>query len=360
MNRTASPPDPTLPAAAAAAALASLPVTVLVTDADPIDEPGPRIVWANTSAGGLCGYEPESLIGRNPRFLQGPRTERRTLDRIRSALTRREPVDAVVMNYRSNGAPYWVEMRIEPFVTAEGRQLFVSAQRDVSPRLSMEHIAQRSNSDEAADAAASLGAAAAAERRILATTLHDQALQLLLASTMELETLAAGDHVDEAAGIAAGVVENLNAAVRAIRHVQGALYPLTATWALQGALDELASRVEADSGLRMAATVDQNPAAPVVHAVYDWVLDMAMALAAAVPSADVTLSVEGTGGGAIVTVGVADADDHLDAVQALRRAVEAGDRRAALLGATLQLHGGPQSMEIIAHFAAQGVSAAGP
>ena len=47
---------------------------VLVTEATPIDEPGPRIIFVNEAFERLMGYTPAEAIGRSPRFLQGEKS----------------------------------------------------------------------------------------------------------------------------------------------------------------------------------------------------------------------------------------------------------------------------------------------
>ena len=43
---------------------------VVVTEAEPLDEPGPRIVYVNQAFTELTGYAAHEVLGRNPRFLQ--------------------------------------------------------------------------------------------------------------------------------------------------------------------------------------------------------------------------------------------------------------------------------------------------
>jgi PAS domain S-box-containing protein len=62
---------------------------ILVTAAGPLDEPGPRIVYVNDAFTRLTGYSREEAIGRSPRFLQGPATDRRTLDLVRAQMERK-------------------------------------------------------------------------------------------------------------------------------------------------------------------------------------------------------------------------------------------------------------------------------
>lgn len=106
---------------------------VLITEADPLDEPGPRIVYVNPALERISGYAAADLLGRSPRFLQGPGTERAALDRIRSALTRAEPVTEEVLNYRPDGTPYWINLAIVPLAfNAAHVTHFVAVQRDVT------------------------------------------------------------------------------------------------------------------------------------------------------------------------------------------------------------------------------------
>lgn len=123
---------------------------ILITEAEPFDEPGPRIVWANAALYRLTGYSPEEVIGRNPRMLQGPLTDRDALDRIRHALERWHSVRVETVNYRKDGSPYWVEFEIVPVADETGWYThWVSILRDVSERKAMEEqLRQLAHYDE--------------------------------------------------------------------------------------------------------------------------------------------------------------------------------------------------------------------
>lgn len=114
---------------------------VLLTEADPLTEPGPRIVYVNPAFEALTGYKAGEAIGRSPRFLQGPETDTGTLSRIRSALEDGEPVREEVINYSKDGSPYWIEMEIAPLSNADGLVThFVAVQRDISRRKQWEKL----------------------------------------------------------------------------------------------------------------------------------------------------------------------------------------------------------------------------
>lgn len=108
---------------------------VLITEAGPIDAPGPRIVFVNDAFERRTGYTREEVLGRTPRLLQGPKTQRAELDRIRAALQAWQPVRAELINYTKGGEEFWLDLDIVPITDAKG--LFthwVAVERDITQR----------------------------------------------------------------------------------------------------------------------------------------------------------------------------------------------------------------------------------
>jgi len=117
------------------ASVARLNDIVLITEAEPLDEPGPRIVFVNDAFERLTGHRREEVLGKSPRFLHGPLTDRHELDRIRAALEARLPVHSELVNYTRAGKPFWLDLDIVPVVDAAGRHThFVAVQRDITER----------------------------------------------------------------------------------------------------------------------------------------------------------------------------------------------------------------------------------
>src|SRR3954463_4474392 len=81
----AAEPPPERNAALLHAAVEAAGGAVLITSPN-LDEPGPTIEYANPAFLRMTGYTMEEVIGRTPRFLQGPRTDRAELDRMRLEL----------------------------------------------------------------------------------------------------------------------------------------------------------------------------------------------------------------------------------------------------------------------------------
>ncbi len=117
-----------------AQALDYLKVSVVITDAE-LDQPGPRILYANQAFSELSGWSPEELAGQTPRILQGPQTDRAVIDRLRSDLEAGRPFFGETINYRKDGTPFVMEWQISPICDeAGGIVSFVAVQRDISRR----------------------------------------------------------------------------------------------------------------------------------------------------------------------------------------------------------------------------------
>ncbi len=108
---------------------------IMITEAEPIDEPGPRIIYVNQAFTRMTGYTKEEVLGKTPRILQGPRSERTQLDKFRSALKQWQPTVVELLNYRKDGSEFWVEISIVPVANAEGWYThWVAVERDITDR----------------------------------------------------------------------------------------------------------------------------------------------------------------------------------------------------------------------------------
>lgn len=100
-----------------------------------IDDPEPCILYVNQAFTRMTGYSAQEVLGQSPRLLQGPKTDRATLDRIRTALQTRQPIQVELINYRKDGSAFWVEIGITPVTDAAGKyNHFIGIQRDITER----------------------------------------------------------------------------------------------------------------------------------------------------------------------------------------------------------------------------------
>ncbi len=109
---------------------------ILITKAEPLDGPdNPTIVYVNDAFTRLTGFSREEVIGKSPRILQGPKTQRPILDKIRNALTGWQPVRAELINYTKAGQEFWLELDIVPITNEKGWHThWVSVERDITDR----------------------------------------------------------------------------------------------------------------------------------------------------------------------------------------------------------------------------------
>jgi len=118
--------------------------SIIITDAE-LNLPGPAIVFVNPAFTKMTGYNEAEVIGKTPRILQGPRTERAVLDRLRENLEQGKVFDGEAINYRKDGTEFDLEWQIAPLRDAGGKIThFVAIQHDITERKRVEESLQRS------------------------------------------------------------------------------------------------------------------------------------------------------------------------------------------------------------------------
>ncbi len=108
---------------------------IVVTQAERNERGEHPIIYVNRAFEKVTGYAREQVIGRDPRLLQGPATQRSELDRLATSLERWEPVVAELINYDARGQAYWVEMTLTPVADESGWfHYWFAVERDVTHR----------------------------------------------------------------------------------------------------------------------------------------------------------------------------------------------------------------------------------
>ncbi|MGH1439608.1 MAG: PAS domain S-box protein [Cellvibrionaceae bacterium] len=92
------------------------------------------IEYVNPGFTRLTGYSEAQAMGKKPgHILQGEHTDANTVSRIRDKLTKQEPFYDEILNYDSEGNPYWISLAINPVFDAQGKlERFISIQANVT------------------------------------------------------------------------------------------------------------------------------------------------------------------------------------------------------------------------------------
>jgi len=100
----------------------------------------PEIVYVNKSFTELTGYSYEEAVGQSPMFLQGIKTDRKTMNRITQALEDKRSICVEILNYSKEGHEYWVEVNLNPIFCPDTKECiyFLATERDITERKNAE------------------------------------------------------------------------------------------------------------------------------------------------------------------------------------------------------------------------------
>jgi PAS domain S-box-containing protein len=108
---------------------------VIITEAEPFDAHGPKILYVNKAFTDMTGYTPEEMIGKTPALLQGPKTNLKELEKLMQASKKREPCDISLINYKKTGEPFWVDISVFPVADDKGWvSHWMAIKRNITPQ----------------------------------------------------------------------------------------------------------------------------------------------------------------------------------------------------------------------------------
>ncbi|MCR9254571.1 MAG: PAS domain S-box protein [Alphaproteobacteria bacterium] len=106
--------------------------------------PGKPVVSVNRAFLRITGYSKEEVIGRSLKILQGPKTDRVELERMRSCMDRAEIFSGTLCNYRKDGSLFFNHMKISPVIDDTGEIChFAATLEDVTETVSLSKESQR-------------------------------------------------------------------------------------------------------------------------------------------------------------------------------------------------------------------------
>lgn len=119
----------------------------VVTDPSLPDNP---IVYATQGFLNLTGYTLDQVLGRNCRFLQGPETDPKAVEKIRSAIEEGSDMSVCLLNYRVDGTTFWNQFFIAALRDAGGNITnYVGVQCKVSDQYAASVCKKQEESDAA-------------------------------------------------------------------------------------------------------------------------------------------------------------------------------------------------------------------
>jgi PAS domain S-box-containing protein len=109
---------------------------VMITEAYPIDDTGPKIIYVNDAFTQMTGYTREEIIGATPRVLQGPKSSREELTKLKAAMKNGEHYDIEVVNYKKDGTEFWIHIAIAPVADSMGVFThWIAIERDITGQI---------------------------------------------------------------------------------------------------------------------------------------------------------------------------------------------------------------------------------
>lgn len=116
-----------------AAAVRATRMAMCITNPALPDNP---IVFCNEAFQTLTGYDREEIIGQNCRFLQGPKTDKSAVDKVRKAIADGSDVAVDLLNYRKDGSTFWNALYLSTVRGEDGEiKFFFASQLDVTSRI---------------------------------------------------------------------------------------------------------------------------------------------------------------------------------------------------------------------------------
>lgn len=100
--------------------------SILVTD----NSAEGKIIYANKAFKKLTGHDPDEVIGKTPRILQGPGTDKKVTERLSEALKTGGKFEGKAINYKKDGTPFIMYWRVLPVKSGRTISAWVAIQRE--------------------------------------------------------------------------------------------------------------------------------------------------------------------------------------------------------------------------------------
>lgn len=94
-----------------------------------------KIIYVNNAYEKMTGYSSEEVLGKNPRILQGPDSDRNVLKQLKNSIGKFEPCEIEIINYKKNGEAFWTDISLAPVSDSKGNyRHWIGIKRDITEK----------------------------------------------------------------------------------------------------------------------------------------------------------------------------------------------------------------------------------
>jgi len=128
--------------------LESMTQSILITTPE-LDFPGPYIIYLNKAFEEMTGWSREEIIGKNPRILQGPKTDLSIFKNLRRSMNKGEVWRGKTINYKKDGTEFYMEWSISPVFDKNGKlDQLLAVQNDITENVKIEKRLEKARKGE--------------------------------------------------------------------------------------------------------------------------------------------------------------------------------------------------------------------
>ncbi|MDR8390437.1 PAS domain S-box protein [Aliifodinibius sp. S!AR15-10] len=118
---------------------------VMILEAESNNLPGRKIVYVNEAFTQMTGYSKEEAIGHTPHLLNGPKTDKKSRQRLGKAMDSWKTCEVELLNYRKTGEEFWVNIFVRPVSAPNGGYShWICIEREITDRIKREQQIRQS------------------------------------------------------------------------------------------------------------------------------------------------------------------------------------------------------------------------
>lgn len=107
--------------------------SIIITEANSIDEKIPKIIYVNPAFSSMSGYEFEEIAGKSADPFNSPNSDRDELEKLISCIKNQQECLVETISLTKNRAEYWVRFSMIPIYNSENElSHWISIQRDIT------------------------------------------------------------------------------------------------------------------------------------------------------------------------------------------------------------------------------------